>query len=55
MRAAEILRQMANMIDAKSQPEQHDHEHEHSDLIPVPNDVFLPPGVAVMVSAVSII
>jgi hypothetical protein len=43
MRAAEILRQMADMIDAKSQPEQHDHEHTHSDLIPVPTDVFLPP------------
>lgn len=47
MRAAEILRQMADMIDAKSQPAppEHEHEHEHtdSDLIPVPNDVFLPP------------
>ena len=32
---------MANMIDAKSQPE-HSHDHD-SDLIPVPNDVFLPP------------
>jgi hypothetical protein len=41
MRASEILRQMADMIDAKSQPEQsHDHD---SDLIPVPDDVFLPP------------
>jgi len=43
MRASEILRQMADMIDAKSQPVQHDHEHTDSDLIPVPNDVFLPP------------
>jgi hypothetical protein len=41
MRASEILRQMANMIDAKSQPEQ-SHNHD-SDLIPVPDDVFLPP------------
>jgi len=41
MRASEILRQMANMIDAKSQPEQ-SHNHD-SDLIPVPTDVFLPP------------
>jgi len=41
MRASEILRQMADMIDARSQPAQsHDHD---SDLIPVPNDVFLPP------------
>jgi hypothetical protein len=43
MRASEILRQMADMIDAKSQPAQHDHEHSDSDLIPVPTDVFLPP------------
>ena len=46
MRAAEILRQMADMIDAKSQPEQAEpaeHEHTDSDLIPVPDDVFLPP------------
>jgi hypothetical protein len=46
MRAAEILRQMADMIDAKSQPEPAgpaEHEHTDSDLIPVPDDVFLPP------------
>ncbi len=43
MRASEILRQMADMIDAKSQPAQHDHAHSDSDLIPVPTDVFLPP------------
>lgn len=44
MRASEILRQMADMIDAKSQPVHPEHEqHTGSDLIPVPNDVFLPP------------
>ena len=44
MRAAEILRQMADMIDAKSQPaEPHQHDHSANDLIPVPTDVFLPP------------
>lgn len=42
MRAAEILRQMADMIDSKSQPTQQ-HSHTDSDLIPVPDDVFLPP------------
>lgn len=40
MRAAEILRQMADMIDGKSQPQQ---PAEKSDLIPVPTDVFMPP------------
>lgn len=43
MRASEILRQMADMIDAKSQPDQHDHARTDSDLIPVPTNVFLPP------------
>ena len=47
MRAAEILRQMADMIDAKSMPQQAEPEHvEQSsgpDLIPVPTDTFLPP------------
>jgi len=46
MRAAEILRQMADMIDAKSQPQQVAHSHSppgNSDLVPVPTDVFLPP------------
>ena len=47
MRAAEILRQMADMIDAKSQAVPHAHDQEQStgspDLIPVPDDVFLPP------------
>jgi len=44
MRAAEILRQMADMIDAKSQSaEPHDHSHSANDLIPVPTDIFLPP------------
>jgi hypothetical protein len=34
---------MADMIDAKSQPE-HSHDDTHdSDLIPVPDGVFLPP------------
>jgi hypothetical protein len=45
MRASEILRQMADMIDAKSQtqqPEAHQH-HSADDLTPVPTDVFLPP------------
>jgi hypothetical protein len=42
MRAAEILRQMADMIDAKSQSAE-PHAHDHSDLTPVPTDVFLPP------------
>jgi hypothetical protein len=42
MRAAEILRQMADMIDAKSQPEI-THDHSADDLIPVPTDIFLPP------------
>lgn len=40
MRAAEILRQMADMIDAKSQPAQ---PSQTSDLVPEPNDTFLPP------------
>jgi len=40
MRAAEILRQMADMIDAKSQPAQ---QSQTSGLIPEPNDTFLPP------------
>lgn len=44
MRASEILRQMADMIDAKSQPAQPEqHQHTDSNLIPVPDDVFLPP------------
>ena len=46
MRAAEILRQMADMIDAKSQPEQQTHSHgpvANSNLTPVPTDVFMPP------------
>jgi hypothetical protein len=44
MRAAEILRQMADMIDQKSQPQQAPQPSAgDSDLIPVPNDVFLPP------------
>ena len=42
MRASEILRQMADMIDAKSQSAE-PHDHSHSDLTPVPTDVFLPP------------
>jgi hypothetical protein len=42
MRAAEILRQMADMIDAKSQPEQAQ-QSQTSGLIPEPNDTFLPP------------
>ena len=41
MRAAEILRQMADMIDQKSQPQQQ--PAGDSDLIPVPTDTFLPP------------
>jgi len=44
MRASEILRQMADMIDAKSQSaEPHGHSHSADDLIPVPTDIFLPP------------
>jgi hypothetical protein len=43
MRAAEILRQMADMIDQKSQPQQAQQPAGDADLIPVPNDVFLPP------------
>jgi len=43
MRAAEILRQMADMIDQKSQPQQAQQTAGDADLIPVPNDVFLPP------------
>ena len=44
MRAAEILRQMADMIDAKSQPEQAQQPAPHaSELIPVPTNIFLPP------------
>ena len=47
MRAAEILRQMADMIDAKSQPEQSfqpsDNDQHTPGLIPEPDDVFLPP------------
>ena len=43
MRAAEILRQMADMIDQKSQPQAPQQSSGNPDLIPVPNDVFLPP------------
>ncbi len=45
MKIGEILRKIADAVDASSQPAQpeHEHDHEHSDLIPVPNDVFLPP------------
>lgn len=44
MRAAEILRQMADMIDQKSQPQQAPQPPAgNPDLIPVPDDVFLPP------------
>jgi len=43
MRAAEILRQMADMIDQKSQPQAPQQPAGDPDLIPVPNDVFLPP------------
>jgi hypothetical protein len=44
MRAAEILRQMADMIDSKSQAEQPDNYKSHTPgLQPVPDDVFLPP------------
>lgn len=47
MRASEILRQMADMIDSKSMPQQakpvHADHAGNSELIPVPDDVFLPP------------
>ena len=47
MRASEILRQMADMIDAKSQATPQTQGQEQSagspDLIPVPTDTFLPP------------
>jgi hypothetical protein len=47
MRASEILRQMADMIDAKSQATTQTQSQEQStgspDLIPVPTDTFLPP------------
>jgi hypothetical protein len=43
MRASEILRQMADMIDAKSQSQQPSQQQSTTDLIPVPDDVFLPP------------
>jgi hypothetical protein len=47
MKASEILRKMADMIDAKSQPEQAqqsaDHAPHTAGLIPEPNDTFLPP------------
>ena len=50
MRASEILRQMADMIDAKSRPQQPHPQQQappqsdtDSELIPVPDDVFLPP------------
>ena len=50
MRASEILRQMADMIDSKSQPHQPQPRQQappqldtDSGLIPVPDDVFLPP------------
>ena len=46
MRASEILRQMADMIDSKSQPQQQpspQQSNTDSELIPVPDDVFLPP------------
>jgi hypothetical protein len=46
MRASEILRQMADMIDSKSRPQQQPPPQQsdtESDLIPVPDDVFLPP------------
>lgn len=41
MRAAEILRQLADMIDQKSQPD--DHQTHTPGLTPVPTDIFLPP------------
>jgi hypothetical protein len=44
MRAAEILRQLADMIDQKSQTQQPDNHQTHTPgLTPVPDDVFLPP------------
>jgi len=44
MRASEILRQMADMIDQKSQPQQPDDHQPHTPgLIPEPDDTFLPP------------
>ena len=46
MRASEILRQMADMIDSKSRPQQQpppQQSNTDSELIPVPDDVFLPP------------
>ena len=47
MRASEILRKLADVIDAKSMPQQAEPEQdEHAgdpDLIPVPTDTFLPP------------
>ena len=43
MRAAEILRQMADMIDQNSQPETQSEPQGSPELIPVPDDVFLPP------------
>ncbi len=47
MRASEILRQMADMIDSKSMPQQakpvHADHTGNSELIPVPTDTFLPP------------
>jgi hypothetical protein len=44
MRASEILRQLADMIDQKSQAVQPDDHVPHTaGLIPEPDDTFLPP------------
>ena len=46
MRAAEILRKLADVIDQKSAPEQQPSQesaHGDSDLIPEPYGTFLPP------------
>jgi hypothetical protein len=44
MKAAEILRKLADMIDQKSQPaELTINDNPDKELTPVPDDVFLPP------------
>ena len=46
MRAAEILRKLADVIDQKSAPEQQHSQHPAADgdeLIPTPYGTFLPP------------
>jgi hypothetical protein len=43
MKASEILRRLADVIDQKSQPAEPEEPSGDSDLIPTPKGTFLPP------------